>query len=160
METYSVSHDGKLIAFSQIDKRGHSSVWLAPANHRSSLLRLSSSTVEDSPYFLPNGDIVCRAIEGRVNFLYRMKTDGTARRKISSEHMLDLWGVSPMVADYTSEKGRMFRKPDSVVLGSYHNGDLSSLSHVKEVHVRRTRFRGCGKKFRSRMTAAAFILRP
>jgi eukaryotic-like serine/threonine-protein kinase len=95
MEAYSVSHDGKLIAFSQIDESGHSRIWLAPANHRSSPVRLSSSTVEDSPFFLPDGDIVYRAIEGGANFLYRMKSDGTGRSKILSEHILDLGGVSP-----------------------------------------------------------------
>jgi hypothetical protein len=44
---------------------------------------------------LPNGDLVFRAIEGGSNFLYRMKTDGTGRRKITPEHIVDIKSVSP-----------------------------------------------------------------
>ena len=47
------------------------------------------------PHFLPDGDLVFRAIEGGSNFLYRMKVDGTGRRKIVSERVLDAIAVSP-----------------------------------------------------------------
>ena len=48
---------------------------------RSSPVQISSTAVEDSPYFLPDGELIFRAIEGGSNFLYRMKADGTGRRK-------------------------------------------------------------------------------
>jgi len=95
MNGYSVSQDGKEIAFAINDQNGHSNLWIAPTNHRSSPVHVSSAAVEDSPFFLPNGDLIFRANEGGSNFLYRMKKDGTDRRKISSERILDIIDVSP-----------------------------------------------------------------
>jgi len=96
MEGYSVSQDGKKVAFTVNDPSGHSSLWVAPTNRRSSPARISPATaIEDSPFFLPDGDLVFRAIEGNSNFLYRMKADGTDRRKISSQRVIDAVAVSP-----------------------------------------------------------------
>ena len=95
MNGFSVSQDGKEVAFAVIDQSGHSNLWIAPTNHRSSPVRISSAAVEDSPLFLPAGDLIFRAIEGGSNFLYRMKIDGTDRHKISSERILDILAVSP-----------------------------------------------------------------
>ena len=44
---------------------------------------------------LPDGDLLFRATEGGANFLYRMKTDGSARQKISPERILDIYAISP-----------------------------------------------------------------
>jgi eukaryotic-like serine/threonine-protein kinase len=96
MTGYSVSKDGKEVAFGVNDKSGHSSLWVAPTNRRTSPTLISSPTaIEDSPFFLPDGDLVFRAIEGGSNFLYRMKADGTDRRKISPQRVLDVVAVSP-----------------------------------------------------------------
>jgi Tol biopolymer transport system component len=96
MGDYSVSRDGKQVAFSADDPSGRSSLWVAPTNHRSAPVRISpSSAIDDSPYFLPDGDLVFRAIEGGLNFLCRMKADGTGRRKIKSDPILDILAVSP-----------------------------------------------------------------
>lgn len=96
MDEYAVSRDGKEVAFSMSDQGGRSSLWIAPTSHRSSPVRISTpGAVEDSPFFLPDGDLVFRAIEGGSNYLYRMKTDGTDRRKITSERILDCLNVSP-----------------------------------------------------------------
>ena len=92
---YSVSQDSKEVAFAMKDQSGHTSLWIAPTSRRSSPVRISSAAVEDSPFFLPNGDLIFRAIEGGSNFLYRMKADGTGRRKIASEHIVDIKSVSP-----------------------------------------------------------------
>src|SRR3984893_17254313 len=105
MEHYSISHDGKQIAFTANDAAGyssiwndaagHPSIWIAPMNRRSSPVRISSTKVEDSPHFLPDGDLVLRAVEGGSNFLYRMKADGSGRSKITAQRVLDLDTVSP-----------------------------------------------------------------
>ena len=96
MDAYSVSRDGKQVAFSVDDPSGRSSLWVAPTNHRSAPVCISpSSAIDDSPHFLPDGDLIFRAIEGGVNFLYRMKVDGTGRRKIISDSILDILAVSP-----------------------------------------------------------------
>jgi eukaryotic-like serine/threonine-protein kinase len=92
---YSVSQDGKQVAFAMNDASGRSGLWIAPTNHRSSPVRISSNATEDSPFFLPNGDLVFRAIEGNANFVYRMKVDGTERRKVSPERIFDAITVSP-----------------------------------------------------------------
>jgi Tol biopolymer transport system component len=97
MERYSVSHDGKEVAFAMNDSSGHTSLWVAPTDHRSSPRRISlaGTETEDSPFFLPDGDLIFRAIESGSNFLYRMKVDGSGRQKISSQRIFDAHAVSP-----------------------------------------------------------------
>src|ERR1700693_238539 len=95
MANYSVSRDGKQVAFAANDTAGHASLWIAPTNRRSSPLRISSSEIEDSPFFLPDGDLVFRAVENGSNFLYRMKPDGSGRRKITPERILDVHSMAP-----------------------------------------------------------------
>lgn len=95
MQSYSVSRDGKEVAFAMNDKSGRSSLWVAPTNRRSSPARISPATsIDDSPFFLPDGDIVFRAIEGGSNFIYRVKADGTGRSKISPQPVLDAFSLS------------------------------------------------------------------
>jgi Tol biopolymer transport system component len=77
------------------DQSGRSSLWVAPTNRRSSPVRISSTAIEDSPFFLPDGDLIFRAVEGGSNFLYRMKVDGSGRRKITSEPVIDAVALSP-----------------------------------------------------------------
>jgi WD40 repeat protein len=95
MHDYSVSADGKELAFSQRDESGHSRIWVAPMNRRSSPQRISATTIDDSVAFLPDGDLLFRTIEGEVNFLERMHPDGTGRRKVSPLHIFDLLAQSP-----------------------------------------------------------------
>ncbi len=96
MQDYSVSKDGKQVVFAVNDPSGRSSLWVAPTNRRTSPVRISPATaIEDSPRFLPDGDIVFRAIEGEANFLYRMKANGADRRKISPRRVLDAFAMSP-----------------------------------------------------------------
>ena len=94
-QAYSVSRDGKEVAFSMKDKDGHTNIWIAPTSRRSSPVRITSAAVEDVPFFLPDGDLIFRAIEGGSSFIYRMKTDGTGRRKITPGRILDIASVSP-----------------------------------------------------------------
>jgi eukaryotic-like serine/threonine-protein kinase len=95
MEFYSVSHDGKQVAFSLKDQKGFSRVWLSPTDHRSSPRQLASATSQDSPLFLPDGDLVLRSTEDGQNFLYRTSQDGTERRKITPDPIVDLYSISP-----------------------------------------------------------------
>jgi eukaryotic-like serine/threonine-protein kinase len=95
MGGYSISRDGKEVASAMNDQSGHDSLWVAPTNRRSSPVRISSTAIEDSPFFLPDGDLVFRAVESGSNYLYRMKSDRSGRRKITSERMFDVLAVSP-----------------------------------------------------------------
>jgi eukaryotic-like serine/threonine-protein kinase len=95
MESYSVSRDGKEVVFTMKDQNGNPRLWFAPTDRHSSPVRISATSIDDSPHFLADGDIVFRASEGGSNFLYRMKADGTGRSKITSEPVLDVETVSP-----------------------------------------------------------------
>jgi serine/threonine protein kinase len=95
IQAYAISPGGKKLAFVMFDQSGRSSLWIAPTSRRSSPVHISSAAVEDSPMFLPDGDLLFRAIEGSSNYLYRMKTDGTGRRKVTPDPVLDIYAVSP-----------------------------------------------------------------
>lgn len=83
------------MAFAARNENDVSSVWVPPTDRRHSPVRLTTSGVEDSPFFLPDGDLLFRGVEGSGNYMYCMKSDGSARRKITAERILDLVGVSP-----------------------------------------------------------------
>ncbi len=95
MGVYSISRDGKQIAFTMNEPNGHTSLWIAPTNRRSAPVRISATAIEDSPNFLPDGDLVFRVVEGGSNSLYRMKADGTERHKITPARIFDVMAVSP-----------------------------------------------------------------
>jgi eukaryotic-like serine/threonine-protein kinase len=95
LQEYSLSHDGKMVALAIKDGAGQSHIWLAPVDHRSSPRLLSSTTSQDSPLFLPNGDLILRSIEGPQNYIYRTRPDGTGRQKAIPDPILDLHSVSP-----------------------------------------------------------------
>jgi eukaryotic-like serine/threonine-protein kinase len=95
MNEFAVSVDGKQVAFTMADESGKSGLWVAPTNHRSSPVHIPSSTIEDSLAFLPDGDLLFRGVEGGSNFLYRMHSDGSGRRKVSSDRMFDFISLSP-----------------------------------------------------------------
>jgi len=92
---FSISRDGRSAAFAQRDDQGVSHVWLASTDHRRSPRKLESSVSEDSPYFLPNGDLIYRVAEGGKNYVYTRKQDGSARRKLREEPTLEVLAVSP-----------------------------------------------------------------
>jgi len=94
VQQYAISRDNREIAF-VMQENGHPSLWVAPVDRRSSPVQLSSKIVEDSPVFLPDGEIAFRAIEGGLNYAYRMNIDGTDRRKIRPGPILDLGAGSP-----------------------------------------------------------------
>ena len=92
---YAVSKDGSQIVFARLDQGGVSHLWLVPADRHSPPRRLPSVASEDTPYFLPDGEIVFRSTEGGLNFLYREKQDGTGRQKIVSDPIFDFHATSP-----------------------------------------------------------------
>ena len=93
MSDYSVSADGKLIAFVQRDKHS-ASVWVAPTDRRSSPVKISADRIEDCPRFLPNNDLVVRADENNALYLFVEKSDGTSRRKIGDKPVVDFYHLS------------------------------------------------------------------
>src|SRR5579862_1276353 len=67
-DDFSVSADGQLIAFTLLDEKGRPAIWVAPTNHRSSPRKIDAPSPQDQPTFLPNGDLLARANEGRGEF--------------------------------------------------------------------------------------------
>jgi Tol biopolymer transport system component/predicted Ser/Thr protein kinase len=92
---YAVTRDGQRVAIARKDEKGLSHLWVASTDRRTSPLELASSESEDSPSFLPNGDLIYRATEGGKNYLYTRKQNGTGRRKVGEEPALDVQAVSP-----------------------------------------------------------------
>jgi eukaryotic-like serine/threonine-protein kinase len=92
---YAVTEDGKKVVFVRRDEKGVSHMWLVTTDHRTSPVELAATENEDSPRFLPNGDLVYRGQEGGRNYLYTRKQDGSEKRKLSEEPILNFNGLSP-----------------------------------------------------------------
>ena len=90
-----ISRDDKNVVFAEKDDRGASHLWLASTDHRTSPRKLESPDSEDSPRFLPNGDLIYRVAKGGRNYVYTRRQDGTERRKFREEPILEVMPVSP-----------------------------------------------------------------
>ena len=95
MNGYALFHDGNRVVFSAADAKGHSRLWIADLDLRSSPRQFSSTVDEDAPEVDQNGNIYFRAAEGGSNFLYRMKEDGSDRVKALPSSILEFQSVSP-----------------------------------------------------------------
>jgi Tol biopolymer transport system component len=92
---FSVSDDGKRIAFSANDKQGHYRLWVAAVDLRSAPQQFASAVNEDQPRFAADGELFFRAGEGGTNFLYRMKLDGSGRSKVLEQPIYGFQAISP-----------------------------------------------------------------
>lgn len=92
---YAISRDSRSAVFAHPDDKGVPHVWLASTDHRSAPRKLDSIDSEDSPHLLPNGDLVYRVAENGKNYAYTRKQDGSGRRKLLDEPILELESVSP-----------------------------------------------------------------
>jgi Tol biopolymer transport system component len=93
--SYAVAEEGNYAAFVKRDEKGISHLWIASTDHRTSPQQLASLESEDEPMFLPNGDLVYRASESGKNYIYTRHRDGSGRKKLLEEAILDLTAVSP-----------------------------------------------------------------
>ncbi|MBZ5575399.1 MAG: protein kinase [Acidobacteriia bacterium] len=96
VQSYSVSRDGKSIVFDTFDASGHSRIWTATLDRSRSPRKLSpdGDLEEQRPFFGKTGDIYFSQLQnGR--FLYRMKSDGSARQKLSLDMDAYLANISP-----------------------------------------------------------------
>jgi len=94
-KNYDISSDGKWAAFTVKDERGISHVWIASTSRRTSPKQLDATGDEDSPLFLPNGDLIYRANEGGKNYLYTRKPDGSGKKKLRGEPIIGVESLSP-----------------------------------------------------------------
>ena len=77
---YSVSPDGKKVAFTRADSGSHSGIWIWPLDRHASPRQLLTAEA-DTPIFARNGEILFSMKEGAFDYIFRMKEDGTDLRK-------------------------------------------------------------------------------
>jgi Tol biopolymer transport system component len=92
---FDLSPDGHSVAYSMRGKDGTESIWLAFVDHRSPPRQIKSSGNEFSPVFVPDGNLIFMSSEGDKSFIYRMSQDGSGRRKITPDPVVQLQTVSP-----------------------------------------------------------------
>jgi Tol biopolymer transport system component len=95
MVNFSLSPDGKRVAYDSRDQDGKHRIWLASLDHRFTPRQIGSGAGEAWPTYGPSGKIYFQASQGDVDYLYRMNDDGTQREKIVPEPIIYLLGVSP-----------------------------------------------------------------
>ena len=93
--SFSISPDGKRVAYASPDPQGHSHLWIAALDLRSSPRQIASPVDEDQPFFAPDGELFFRAAETGTNFLYRMKEDGSGRKKASLGPIYGYMSIAP-----------------------------------------------------------------
>jgi len=91
---FSLSPDGKRVAYDARDENGKHRIWLASLDHRFAPRQVSSGAGESSPQYAASGKIYFQVSEGEVDYLYRMNEDGTQREKILPEPIIYLDAVS------------------------------------------------------------------
>ena len=74
---YDVSPDGTQVVFSATDSENRLHLWLASLNSDFPPRQFISPANEDQPRWDSTGYIYFRAAEGKLNFLYRMRPDGS-----------------------------------------------------------------------------------
>jgi eukaryotic-like serine/threonine-protein kinase len=95
LSDYDVSPDGTQVVFSAVDSEHRSHLWLASLNFGFPSRPFQSAVNDDQPHWASSGYIYFRAAEGKLNFLFRMRSDGSERAKVLPNPILDLQGVSP-----------------------------------------------------------------
>jgi eukaryotic-like serine/threonine-protein kinase len=94
LSLYSISYDGKKVAYDAMGADGESHVWVGSLDRRFAPRELAPPNAFH-PVYSPDGQIYFRGIEGKQNFLYRMKEDGTGMEKLASMPVVAHGDVSP-----------------------------------------------------------------
>ncbi len=92
MDEYEVSRDDKEVIYATMGS-GERQLWLAALDRRSPP-RLIAHGADQGSFGAP-GEILFRSLEAKQNFIYKMKTDGTALERITNVAVFYKRGVSP-----------------------------------------------------------------
>ncbi len=95
VKNYSLSKDEKRVAFAMRDENGISHVWVAPTDHLGSLQKLASTENEDSPRWLPDGQLIYRVARGGKNYVYKRSAEGGEGKPVLAEPILEFPAMSP-----------------------------------------------------------------
>jgi DNA-binding winged helix-turn-helix (wHTH) protein/Tol biopolymer transport system component len=94
MSAFDISADGKQVVYSAAVPGQKSQLWIAPID-RSSPARQISDAVGTSPHFGQRGEIVFQRAEANINYLERMRQDGSGRAKVFPYPIMEIDGISP-----------------------------------------------------------------
>jgi len=92
---YTISPDGKRVAFVAVDAQGKANIWEASLDRRFAPRQLAPAIAEAHPMFDSAGVLYFAAAEGKVNYVYRIKADGTGLRKAIPDPIIFFMGTSP-----------------------------------------------------------------
>ena len=92
---YAISLDGKRVGFVAVDAGGKASIWEASLDRRFAPRQLAPAIAEARPIFDGAGDLFFAAAEGKLNYVYRIKEDGTGLQKAILDPIVFFGGVSP-----------------------------------------------------------------
>ncbi len=92
---YDVSPNGTKVVYSVQGQENHSRLWVASLDFQFPPREFASPDNEDQPRWDRAGQIYFRAAEGKLNFLYRMKEDGSGRSKVLVNPILEFHAISP-----------------------------------------------------------------
>jgi eukaryotic-like serine/threonine-protein kinase len=91
---YSISPDAKRVVFAAVANDGKSHLWVGSLERRFAPREMPIPD-QSSPLYAPNGLIYARASEGKANYMYRMKEDGTNRQRVAENPVVDSMSISP-----------------------------------------------------------------
>jgi eukaryotic-like serine/threonine-protein kinase len=91
---FSISPDGKRVAFAAKGGDGKPHVWVGSLERRFAPREMPTPD-ESIPVYSPDGLIYARASEGKNNYLVRMKENGSERQKVVPTPVIWVGSVSP-----------------------------------------------------------------
>ncbi len=94
MSDYSLSPDGKKVAYEAMGADGKSHLWIGSLERRFSPRELPTPDTYN-PAYSPDGFIYARAAEGKANYLYRMNEDGSGIQKVVPTPVVGHGDISP-----------------------------------------------------------------
>jgi DNA-binding winged helix-turn-helix (wHTH) protein/Tol biopolymer transport system component len=94
MNEFHLSPDGERVAFATQDAQSTSHVWVASLDRRSPPKQLTASASQGIS-FSSGGDFYFLEQEGDQEFLYSIGSNETVPRKVNSEPVVNLGGISP-----------------------------------------------------------------
>jgi eukaryotic-like serine/threonine-protein kinase len=95
VSNYNISADGSRIVFTGTDDHRQHGHWLAWLDGRHAPRLISRSKDENTFYFGSPGEFIFRVVKGSTSYAYRMKEDGSERRRVYASPIENITSVSP-----------------------------------------------------------------